>query len=125
VLDSVPQVGAITADVILAELGDWRRFHVLGDIVEGQLRFPLAVRLPDALRASPEALAALMLAAPSGEQIPLSRCWVQIPANSWIVKDGAMASTGIGRGRLLRRRLHAEDPKEGRQEDQEEVRGAA
>lgn len=24
--------------------------------------------------------------------------WVQIPANSWIVKDGAMASTGIGRG---------------------------
>jgi hypothetical protein len=24
--------------------------------------------------------------------------WVQIPPNSWIVKDGAMASTGIGRG---------------------------
>jgi cobalt-zinc-cadmium resistance protein CzcA len=46
---------------------------VLGDIVEGQLRFPLAVRLPDSLRASPEALAALMLAAPSGERIPLSR----------------------------------------------------
>jgi heavy metal efflux system protein len=46
---------------------------VLGDIVEGQLRFPLAVRLPDALRASPESIAALMIAAPSGERIPLSR----------------------------------------------------
>jgi cobalt-zinc-cadmium resistance protein CzcA len=46
---------------------------VLGDVVEGQLRFPLAVRLADSLRASPEALAALMLAAPSGERIPLSR----------------------------------------------------
>src|SRR5262245_1787612 len=46
---------------------------VLGDVIEGQLRFPLAVRLADSLRASPEALAALMLAAPSGERIPLSR----------------------------------------------------
>jgi Domain of Unknown Function (DUF1080) len=24
--------------------------------------------------------------------------WIQIPENSWIVKDGAMASTGVGRG---------------------------
>jgi len=32
-LDSVPQVGAITADVILAELGDWRRFHSQADVV--------------------------------------------------------------------------------------------
>jgi heavy metal efflux system protein len=46
---------------------------VLGDVVEGQLRFPLAVRLPDSLRDSPDSLASLMLAAPSGERIPLSR----------------------------------------------------
>lgn len=45
----------------------------LGDIVEGQLRFPLAIRLPDANRKSPETLANMMLAAPSGERIPLSR----------------------------------------------------
>ncbi len=24
--------------------------------------------------------------------------WIQVPANSWIIKDGAMASTGAGRG---------------------------
>jgi cobalt-zinc-cadmium resistance protein CzcA len=45
----------------------------LGDVVEGQLRFPLAIRLPDSLRESPEALAELQLAAPSGERVPLSR----------------------------------------------------
>jgi cobalt-zinc-cadmium resistance protein CzcA len=45
----------------------------LGDVVEGQLRFPLAVRLPEADRNSPEKLKNLMLAAPSGERIPLSR----------------------------------------------------
>src|SRR6185436_15392712 len=45
---------------------------VLGDVVEGRLRFPLVVRLPDALRATPEAIAAIMLAAPSGERIPLA-----------------------------------------------------
>ena len=27
--------------------------------------------------------------------------WIQIPDNSWVVKDGAMASTGAGRGVIL------------------------
>jgi transposase len=33
ILDSVPNVGPVTTDVILAELGDWRRFHSQADVV--------------------------------------------------------------------------------------------
>jgi len=33
VLDSVPNVGPVTTDVILAELGDWRRFHSQAEVV--------------------------------------------------------------------------------------------
>lgn len=45
----------------------------VGEVLEGQLRFPLAIRLPEELRSSPESIAGLMLSAPSGERIPLSR----------------------------------------------------
>jgi cobalt-zinc-cadmium resistance protein CzcA len=45
----------------------------LGEIVEGQLRFPLVVRLPEKYRNSPEAIGSILIATPSGERIPLSR----------------------------------------------------
>ncbi len=45
----------------------------LGEVIEGQLRFPLAIRLPEYTRSSPQALAALTLTTPSGERLPLSR----------------------------------------------------
>ena len=45
----------------------------LGEVVEGQLRFPLVVRLPENYRASPQAIGEMLLATPSGERIPLSR----------------------------------------------------
>jgi cobalt-zinc-cadmium resistance protein CzcA len=45
----------------------------LGDVIEGQLRFPLVVRLPQTCRVDPEAIKALLIATPSGERIPLSR----------------------------------------------------
>ena len=45
----------------------------VGEVVEGQLRFPLAVRLPDRHRASPGALGAILIATPAGERLPLSR----------------------------------------------------
>jgi cobalt-zinc-cadmium resistance protein CzcA len=44
-----------------------------GQLVEGQLRFPLVVRLPEKDRASPEAVGALLVATPAGERIPLAR----------------------------------------------------
>jgi transposase len=33
VLDSIPNVGPVTADIVLAELGDWRRFRSQADVV--------------------------------------------------------------------------------------------
>ena len=45
----------------------------LGEIVEGQLRFPLVVRLPESFRASAETIGAMQVATASGERIPLSR----------------------------------------------------
>jgi cobalt-zinc-cadmium resistance protein CzcA len=45
----------------------------LGQVVEGQLRFPLVVRLPEKLRASKESIGLLPVLTPSGMQIPLGR----------------------------------------------------
>lgn len=45
----------------------------LGEVYEGQLRFPLIVRLPETVRASPETIGAILVTTPSGERIPLSR----------------------------------------------------
>ncbi len=45
----------------------------LGLVFEGQLRFPLAVRLPDEYRANPERVRQIMVASPLGERIPLER----------------------------------------------------
>jgi heavy metal efflux system protein len=45
----------------------------LGEVVEGQLRFPLAARLADPYRQSPEAMGSLLISTPTGERIPLSR----------------------------------------------------
>jgi cobalt-zinc-cadmium resistance protein CzcA len=45
----------------------------LGEVVEGQLRFPLVVRLPERLRSDREAIGSILVATPSGERIPLER----------------------------------------------------
>jgi len=45
----------------------------LGDVIEGQLRFPLTARLPEEMRAKPQAIADILISTPAGEQIPLSR----------------------------------------------------
>jgi len=45
----------------------------VGDIVEGQFRFPLIVRLPEEFRSSPQAIGAMLISTPAGERIPLSR----------------------------------------------------
>ncbi|MBX7134195.1 MAG: CusA/CzcA family heavy metal efflux RND transporter, partial [Fimbriimonadaceae bacterium] len=45
----------------------------LGEVVEGQLRFPLIVRLPEKFRASAATIGAMLVATPTGERIPLSR----------------------------------------------------
>jgi cobalt-zinc-cadmium resistance protein CzcA len=45
----------------------------VGEVQEGQLRFPLVIRLPEKVRAGPEAIGAILVTTPSGEHIPLSR----------------------------------------------------
>ena len=45
----------------------------LGEVVEGQLRFPLVARLPEQFRASPEAIGEMLIPTPAGQRIPLSR----------------------------------------------------
>ncbi|MBS0262143.1 MAG: efflux RND transporter permease subunit [Planctomycetes bacterium] len=46
---------------------------VLGEVVEGQLRFPLVARLPDELRSNPQTIGSILLTGPSGERISLSQ----------------------------------------------------
>ncbi len=45
----------------------------VGEVFEGQLRFPLAVQLPRRLRTDPEAVGRILVTAPSGERLPLAR----------------------------------------------------
>jgi heavy metal efflux system protein len=45
----------------------------VGELVEGQLRFPLAMRLPDRLRSSPEEIGRLWVTSASGERVPIER----------------------------------------------------
>ncbi len=46
---------------------------VVGQVVEGQLRFPLVIRLPETLRDGPDAIRKLVLQAPGGERVPITR----------------------------------------------------
>ena len=45
----------------------------LGEVVEGQLRFPLVVRLPENMRAGKEGISSILIPTAAGEQLPLSR----------------------------------------------------
>jgi cobalt-zinc-cadmium resistance protein CzcA len=45
----------------------------LGEVFEGQLRFPLVVRLPENLRVSPAAIGAIEINTPTGQRVPLER----------------------------------------------------
>lgn len=44
----------------------------LGEVIEGQLRFPLVARLPDAYRRDADAIRAILLPTASGQRVPLA-----------------------------------------------------
>ncbi len=44
----------------------------LGEVIEGQLRFPLVVRLPDSMRSGVKGIGSIMVPTASGERLPLS-----------------------------------------------------
>jgi cobalt-zinc-cadmium resistance protein CzcA len=88
----------------------------LGEVVEGQLRFPLVVRLPESYRQSPETIGAIQLSTPSGQRIPLSSVArvEQVEGPSTITREWGQRRTTVSvnvRGRdvgKLRRRGSAE-----------------
>jgi cobalt-zinc-cadmium resistance protein CzcA len=45
----------------------------LGEVVEGQLRFPLVVRLPEEMRDGADAIGSILIPTATGERLPLSR----------------------------------------------------
>lgn len=69
--DEIARYG-IPAKTVLDLVESLGSMH-LGEVQEGQLRFPLVARLPEKMRASPEAIGAVLVTTPSGERIPLSR----------------------------------------------------
>jgi cobalt-zinc-cadmium resistance protein CzcA len=46
---------------------------VVTEVIDGPRRFPVLVRLPDALRANPEAVGSVLLTGRRGERVPLAR----------------------------------------------------
>ncbi|HEY7313468.1 MAG TPA: CusA/CzcA family heavy metal efflux RND transporter [Gemmataceae bacterium] len=69
--DQIARYG-VSAEAVL-DLIESLGGKVVGNVIEGQLPFPLLVRLPDEMRQSPESIASIPVATASGERIPLSR----------------------------------------------------
>ena len=69
--DQIARYG-VSAEAVLELVESLGSKHV-GEIFEGQLRFPLVVRLPEEHRQSPAAIGAILVSTASGERIPLSR----------------------------------------------------
>lgn len=69
--DQVARYGA-SAQAVL-ELVQSIGGRPVGEVVEGQLRFPLVIRLPDEFRKTPQAIGRMLIATAAGERIPLER----------------------------------------------------
>src|SRR5581483_3790540 len=67
----------------------------LGEVVEGQLHFPLVVRLPENFRRGPEAIGALLVTTASGERLPLWRL-----AKDEVVEGPATSAREWGQRRI-------------------------
>lgn len=67
--DALSRQGIAAKDVM--EIVEAIGSKQLGDVVEGQLRFPLVVRLPESYRLNAEAIGSIQLSTPSGQRIPL------------------------------------------------------
>jgi cobalt-zinc-cadmium resistance protein CzcA len=69
--DEIARYGVSATEVlnVVESLGSFP----LGEVFEDQLRFPLIIRLPERLRASPEAIGAIEIHTATGQRIPLER----------------------------------------------------
>ena len=68
--EAIARYGVAAGDVldIVEALGS----KPVGEVTEGQLRFPLIIRLPEAIRQTPQTIGAILVPTPSGERLPLS-----------------------------------------------------
>ena len=68
--EAIARYGVAASDVldIVEAIGT----KPVGEITEGQLRFPLIVRLPDAIRQTPQTIGSILVPTLSGERLPLS-----------------------------------------------------
>ncbi|MCE9544140.1 MAG: CusA/CzcA family heavy metal efflux RND transporter [Planctomycetia bacterium] len=80
----------VVTDVI-ASIGS----QPLGEIVEGQLRFPLVARLPDNLRSGASAIGAILIPTASGARIPLAQL-----ADVRVVEGPSTISRDAGQRRI-------------------------
>ena len=69
--DQIARYGVSAQEVL--ELVESIGSKPVGEIVEGQLRFPLIVWLPEEFRESPQSIGNMLISTPAGERIPLSR----------------------------------------------------
>ncbi len=69
--DEIARYGVSAKQVLdlVESLGSYN----LGEVYEGQLRFPLVVRLPESFRRDPTAIGAIQISTEAGERIPLQR----------------------------------------------------
>lgn len=69
--DEIARYGVSAKQVLdlVESLGSFK----LGEVYEGQLRFPLVVRLPEQFRSDPAAIGGIQISTASGERIPLQR----------------------------------------------------
>ena len=68
--EAIARYGVAVSDVL--DMVEAIGTKPVGEITEGQLRFPLVVRLPEAIRQSPQTIGAILIPTPSGERLPLS-----------------------------------------------------
>jgi cobalt-zinc-cadmium resistance protein CzcA len=68
----------------------------MGEVIEGQLHFPLVVRLPEKLRADASAVGSILVAAPGGERVALSRL-----ADIQVAEGPAKVSREAGQRRIV------------------------
>jgi cobalt-zinc-cadmium resistance protein CzcA len=69
--DEVARYG-LTAQAVL-QLVESLGTKPVGEVVEGQLRFPLVLRLPDSYRTNKAAVEGLLVSTPGGERVPVGR----------------------------------------------------
>lgn len=92
--DQTARYGIPTRTVL--ELVESLAGRPLGEVIEGQLHFPLVARLPEALRADARAVGDTLVAAPAGERVPLARL-----ADIRVVEGPAKVSREAGQRRIV------------------------